>query len=124
MKVENGIVIPQRLFRISNVLIERGEQRMNRISILAGIGTAIILTGATLAALRAEPQAEAKPTTSSAWQYRVLLLTDVVDARTALKDGPGKLATAIESKFDELGNEGWEYAGEINGGMIFKRRKP
>ncbi|MBI1325690.1 hypothetical protein GC170_21200 [bacterium] len=97
---------------------------MNRTSILAGIGIGIILTGATLAALRAEPQPPAKAVSSPAWQYRVILLTDVVDVRTALKDGPGKLAASLEKKFDELGNEGWEYAGEINGGAIFKRREP
>lgn len=97
---------------------------MNRTSILAGVGIGIILTGATLAALKAEPQAPAKAVSSPAWQYRVILLTDVVDLRTALKDGPGKMATAIESKFDELGKDGWEFAGEINGGAIFKRSEP
>lgn len=97
---------------------------MNRTSILTGISIGILLTGVTLAALSAEPQAGAKAAPSSAWQYRVILLTDVVDVRTVLEDGPGKLTTAIESKFDELGNDGWEYAGEINGGAIFKRRKP
>jgi len=97
---------------------------MKRTWTHTAIGFGIVAFGITLALSKAEPLQQPKAELKPAWEYRVLLLTDVVDVRTALKDGPGKVAESLETKFNALGSEGWKYAGEINGGMIFERRKP
>lgn len=54
-----------------------------------------------------------------AWEYRVILLTDVVN----LRQKPEEMTAALESSFNELGKDGWEIAENINGGMVFKRPK-
>jgi hypothetical protein len=58
------------------------------------------------------------------WEYRVIILTDVVNFQQALHQEPGKTGAAIESKFNELGQGGWEYCGDLPGTAVFKRPKP
>ncbi|WP_165228164.1 hypothetical protein [Aquisphaera insulae] len=59
-----------------------------------------------------------------AWEYRIVVLTDVVNVQQAFGQEPGKTAAAIESKFNELGRDGWDYCGEWPGVAVFKRPKP
>jgi hypothetical protein len=54
----------------------------------------------------------------AAWEYRVVLLTDVA----SLQQKPAEMTAALESKFNDLGKDGWEIAENINGGIVFKRR--
>ena len=54
-----------------------------------------------------------------AWEYRLVVLAEVVDAQQA----PGKATAAVESKFNELGQDGWEYCGDLPGAAVFKRSK-
>jgi hypothetical protein len=61
---------------------------------------------------------------AQAWEYRILVLTDVVDVQQALQQKPGKTGAAVESKFNELGRDGWEYCGDLPGTAVFKRPKP
>ncbi|QDV32591.1 hypothetical protein [Tautonia plasticadhaerens] len=55
------------------------------------------------------------------WEYRVLILSDVVDAQQALRQEGGQTATAFESRFDELGRDDWESCGDLPGVAIFKQ---
>ncbi len=59
-----------------------------------------------------------------AWEYRIIVLTDLVNAQQAITQEPSKTAGAVESKFNELGQDGWEYCGDLPGTALFKRPKP
>jgi hypothetical protein len=61
---------------------------------------------------------------AQAWEYRILVLTDVVKVPQALQQVPSKTADAIESRFNELGRDRWEYCGDLPGAAVFKRPKP
>jgi len=60
---------------------------------------------------------------AKAWEYRVLVLTDVVKPQQALQQEPGKTGAAVEATFNDLGQDGWEYCGDLPGAVVFKRPK-
>jgi hypothetical protein len=59
-----------------------------------------------------------------AWEYQVVVMADVVIVHDEALQDTAKARVAIESKFNELGRDGWEYCGEIPGGVVFKRSRP
>jgi hypothetical protein len=66
---------------------------------------------------------DARVVAVATWEYRILLLTDLVKFDEALKE-PAKAVSAVETKFNELGRDGWELTGQLNGTVVFKRQKP
>lgn len=95
---------------------------MRKALIPIAIAAVMLTCVSTFMALRAD--GKKLPAASPAFEYRVIVLTDIVDVRKVLEDGPSKVATKIESKFNELGRDGWKYSGDINGSVIFERPKP
>jgi hypothetical protein len=77
------------------------------------LGGIISLAGARDARVMAAP----------AWEYRVVMLTEVVSLQQAIHE-PAKVGAAVEAKFNELGRDGWELGEHINGMVVFKRQKP
>jgi hypothetical protein len=67
--------------------------------------------------------ARARAIAAPAWEYRVIGLTDIVDVQEAMRE-PAKANASAEIKFNELGREGWELFGQLNGTVVFKRVKP
>lgn len=57
-----------------------------------------------------------------AWEYRLVNLMEVVDVQKAVQE-PANAVRLVESKFNELGRDGWEYVGDLPGASIFKRSK-
>ncbi len=51
-------------------------------------------------------------------------LPDIVPVDKAMKQNLSKTAMAVETKYNELGQQGWEYCGEHNGAVVFKRQRP
>jgi hypothetical protein len=95
---------------------------MRRSIPLAMVAIALLVIGFSYAHARNPQQTGSKP--APAWEYRLLLLTDVVKMPQALQQEPSKTAAVIESKFNELGRDGWEYCGDLPGTAVFKRPKP
>ncbi|OJW13714.1 MAG: hypothetical protein BGO49_29765 [Planctomycetales bacterium 71-10] len=87
---------------------------MRRNVFLAIAALVLVAVFATL--LPAQGPQASVPT---AWEYRVILITEVVN----LQQKPEEMTAALEAKFNELGKEGWDIAENINGGIVFKRRK-
>jgi hypothetical protein len=67
-----------------------------------------------------------------AWEYKVVIAAKEFQAalqgafqggRDQEPDPLDKLGEAMQQKFNALGQEGWEYAGDINGAVVFKRPK-
>jgi hypothetical protein len=61
-------------------------------------------------------------TAAQAWDYRVIALTEMLAEQASLRE-PEKMVAAIESGFNELGQDGWEYSGDLPGAAVFKRPK-
>lgn len=59
------------------------------------------------------------PAVTPVWEYRVILVTEVVN----LQQKPEEMAAALEAKFNDLGKDSWDIAENINGGIVFKRQK-
>ena len=67
---------------------------------------------------RLPAQEGAKPAPSAGgWEYHVVLLTDLVSADQT----PAEQTTALETKFNDLGQEGWELCQQLNRVVVFKR---
>jgi hypothetical protein len=81
--------------------------------------TAVLLCGVFSFARARDARVMAAP----AWEYRAILLTDLVKFQEAMHE-PAKVVTAVETKFNEFGRDGWELCENINGLVVFKRPKP
>ena len=93
---------------------------MRRAFLSAAVACALVAALFSLARARDSREAvNAAPT----WEYRVLLLTEVVSVQQALQE-PTKMGPAVEAKFNELGRDGWELCENLNGLVVFKRLKP
>jgi hypothetical protein len=53
------------------------------------------------------------------WEYKVVLLTDIVDG----KSQPQDQVAAMETRCNELGRDRWELSLQINRVVVFKRPK-
>jgi hypothetical protein len=95
---------------------------MRRTIPFATVAAALLAAWVSYGFAQAARQGGGKP--SQVWEYRVIVLADVVNIQQALQQGPGKTASAVESKFNELGQGGWEYCGDLHGTAVFKRPKP
>ena len=67
---------------------------------------------------------------ASQWEYKVLPMIEVaLDLNQALRNGTDlvsaqkKHAEMVEQKLNALGTEGWEYVGDTDAHLIFKRKK-
>jgi hypothetical protein len=54
-----------------------------------------------------------------AWEYRIVSLTDLNDPQQKVE----QTITAIETRCNESGKDGWEVAATLHGAIIFKRPK-
>jgi hypothetical protein len=95
---------------------------MRRVIPYAIVATALLAIWLSYAHARNPQQIGGKA--AQAWEYRILVLTDVVKVPQALQQEPSKTAVAIESRFNELGRDDWEYCGDSPGAAVFKRPKP
>jgi hypothetical protein len=94
---------------------------MRRVLLSAAFSGALVAALFSLA--RARDAREGAANAAPSWEYRVLLLTEVVSLQQAIHE-PAKTGAAVESKFNELGRDGWELSENINGIVVFKRPKP
>lgn len=69
---------------------------------------------------RAQDTRGGGPRAERTWEYRVRAFDGMV---TDLQD-TAKAVASVESKFNELGRDGWEYCGTIPGAAVFKRSRP
>lgn len=74
----------------------------------------LLAVGITRLPAQNAPEAEAP---ARAWEYRALLVTDLVSA----DQKPAEQTAALEAKFNELGRKGWELAEQMNRVIVFKR---
>jgi hypothetical protein len=95
---------------------------MRRTIPFAAVGAALLAISFSYAPAQGPQAGRGKP--AQVWEYRIIVLTDVVNAQQALQQEPAKTAAAVESKFKELGQDGWEYSGNLPGTAVFKRPKP
>jgi len=89
---------------------------MRRNALLTFAALVLVLVSGFAALLPAQGTAQPTPST---WEYRVFLVTEVID----LQQKPDQMASALEARFNELGKDGWEIAENINGAIVFKRLK-
>jgi hypothetical protein len=82
---------------------------------LAAIPVLVLFAGFATLLPAQGPAPAARP----AWEYKVVLITEVV----SLQQKPEEMTAALQAKFNELGRDGWEIAENINGGLVFKRGK-
>jgi hypothetical protein len=94
---------------------------MRRASLSAAFACALVAALFYLA--RARDAREGAVNAAPSWEYRVLMLTEVVSLQQAIHE-PAKAGAAVESKFNELGRDGWELCEHINGMVVFKRQRP
>jgi hypothetical protein len=94
---------------------------MRRAIPFAAVAAALL--AAWISFSRAQDAQRGGANAARAWEYRVVVLTDVVGVQQALQQAPGKTGAALESKFNELGQDGWEYCGDLPGAAVFKRPK-
>jgi hypothetical protein len=84
----------------------------------AGWLGALVLTATVGAAAISRSEAvEARPAGAGAWEYRVILVSDLVPDQGA----PAAQVTALESKLNTLGRDGWELSQQMQRVMVFKR---
>jgi hypothetical protein len=95
---------------------------MRRASLFAA--GACVLLAAVFSLARAREVRGVGINAAQAWEYRVIALTDVVSASRAVQQESAKTFAAFEARFNELGQDSWEYCGYFNGGAVFKRPKP
>jgi len=93
---------------------------MRRFCLFATV--TITLVAATFPFARARVADEQAANASAAWEYRVFLLTDIVNAIDA-SENPKKVPPAVESRFNALGRDRCEFSANINGMAVFKRPK-
>src|SRR5947209_3842392 len=79
--------------------------QMRRALLSATVACALVAALFSLA--RARDAREQAAGAAPSWEYRVLMLTDIVTMKLAMHE-PEKTAPAVESKFNELGRDGWE----------------
>jgi hypothetical protein len=91
---------------------------MRRVFLFVAVA-AVLLCGV----LTFAPARELRVVAAPAWEYRVLMITDIVNVQQAFNE-PAKAVTAVEVKFNELGRDGWELCQQLNGVVVFKRGKP
>ncbi len=92
-------------------------------SIFALAGVAVLCVGGALFVSRSEAQVPAKPVVQ-AWEYKVVDLESLVEVRGAFsREEREKMGAELEKGLNRLGAEGWEFAFEIRGPMVFKRPK-
>ena len=84
-----------------------------RRNVPLAIAALVLLVGSATFLPAQGPTPEVRPE----WEYRVILVTEVVN----LQQKPEAMAAALEARFNELGKDGWEIAENINGGIVFKR---
>jgi hypothetical protein len=93
---------------------------MRRAFLSAAFSCALVAALFSLA--RARDAREQAARAAPSWEYRVLMLTDIVTMQQAIHE-PAKTGPAVESKFNELGRDGWDLYEHINGMLVFKRPK-
>jgi hypothetical protein len=94
---------------------------MRRASLSVAVACALVAALISLA--RARDAREVTVNAAPSWEYRVVMLTEVVSLQQAIHE-PAKVGAAVEAKFNELGRDGWELGEHINGMVVFKRPKP
>jgi hypothetical protein len=83
------------------------------------IGTALVIA-ATLILIVPQSKGQTAPADAGdAWEYKVVLVKTLVkDAREL-----DALVTKLEDGLNSLGKKGWELSQEVNGALVFQRRK-
>jgi tRNA_anti-like len=88
----------------------------------AGLIAGLLIAGLVLSMAPAQEPRVRGGDAPPAWEYRAIVLTDVVKADQALNDPAAAVAT-VEARFNELGKDGWDLAISLPGAVVFKRPK-
>jgi len=80
-----------------------------------------VLIAAAFSVARARESREGGVNAAPAWEYRLIVLTDIVPPQKAGQQENAKPYAAFEVRFNELGRDSWEYCGYLNGAAVFKR---
>ncbi len=93
-------------------------------SIVALTGVAVLCVGGALFVVsRSEAQVPEKPVVQ-AWEYKVVDIESLAEVQGAFsREEREKMGAELEKGLNRLGAEGWEFAFEIRGPMVFKRPK-
>jgi hypothetical protein len=93
--------------------------KMRRVSL--STAAICVLLAAVFSLAHAHASREGGGNAAQAWEYRLVVLTDVVSAQKAEQQETAKSFAAFEARFNELGRDRWEYCGYLNGTAVFKR---
>jgi hypothetical protein len=92
---------------------------MHRNASLLAVGLILLVVGFLLSpALFAQGTNQLDGSSPQQWEYRVLPMSEV-----AGKGGETEQAKRVESKFNELGSDGWEFVQIHLRVAVFKRPK-
>jgi hypothetical protein len=83
-----------------------------------------VLLAAAFSIARAQNPREAAVKAAPSWEYRIIMLPDMINNQDLARQEGGKPSTALEPKFNELGRDGWEFCEHINTMVVFKRPRP
>jgi hypothetical protein len=94
---------------------------MRRIHLLTAAG-GFVIAALTFSLAPAQDAGKAGRNGPPAWEYRTLQFPDVIKLNEALSD-PKKATEDLNTRFNELGRDGWEIATSLPGVVVFKRPK-
>jgi hypothetical protein len=96
-----------------------GGHKMRRVSFFTA--AICVLLAVVFSLARARESREVGLNAAQGWEYRIVVLPDVAAAPNAGQQPTAKTFAAFEARFNELGRDGWEYCGFLNGATVFKR---
>ena len=80
--------------------------------------TVLMATGAMVSTQYSTAQTPAGRPGKATWSYKVVHVSKLVEDSRDIE----KIITSLERNLNGLGNQGWEFCNEVNGGYIFKRQ--
>jgi hypothetical protein len=107
-------------YHLASFGIHLEGSNMRRVCLFTAAASLLFAAVFSLASAREVREAGVNATQD--WEYRLIVLTDVVSPQKAALE-PTKAFAAFEVRFNELGREKWEYCGYLNGAAVFKRPK-
>lgn len=81
------------------------------------IALTCVLSVAGISFLFAQDSPDRANNAATGWEYHAVLLTDVV----ASDQEPAEQVAAVDERFNELGQKGWELSEQLNRVVVFKR---
>lgn len=93
---------------------------LKRMKTLAASAVVLLLVGGLVATAQlSSAQPPAPATEKVVWEYKVIHLINLVGETRAID----AMVPALEKNLNEAGGNGWELCQEINGAVVFKRKR-